>query len=277
MAPKCARPVIRIPKKNTSIAFENHQQQVPPFPEVLDALFDLTPIPQSDQPLLVFQELPVLRDLDRKAGSRLCQVLKVPRKCERPLGEEEGHHYLFYADSTIAQVYCCHNSQENEALYTFIDEHQIEQRKVKETDPGGQKPALDFPKPLAQLTWRYRFEELPNMEALSPRDANIQLRVKTAPTKSSKAAPVARISSKDKDQHPPPPPEEVREPPSSDRPNGAVYKIGRLLGKGGFAICYEGKLVHTKQTYAMKAVKSRMSAQKMEQKVSSQQPLALHS
>jgi hypothetical protein len=101
------------------------------------------------------------------------------------------------------------------------------------------------------------------MEALSPRDANAQLRVKPS---TKQKAPPGKVSQKEKD-HPPPPPSEVREPPSSDRHNGAIYRTGGCLGKGGFAICYEGQLVGTKRNYALKIVKSYMPQKKMEQKV----------
>jgi hypothetical protein len=40
-----------------------------------------------------------------------------------------------------------------------------------------------------------------------------------------------------------------------------------MLGKGGFAICYEGQLLGKKKKYALKIVKSKMPT-KMEQKVS---------
>lgn len=103
-----------------------------------------------------------------------------------------------------------------------------------------------------------------DMEALSPRDVNAQRMPRATETK---AKPVAQLKSKDK-EHPPPPPEEVLEPSSTDRPDGAVYRVGKLLGKGGFAICYSGQLLPTKQKYALKIVKSQMPS-KMEQKVSS--------
>ncbi|RFU23705.1 hypothetical protein B7463_g12635, partial [Scytalidium lignicola] len=114
------------------------------------------------------------------------------------------------------------------------------------------------------------------MEALSPRDINAQIRVKKQQALKPKQAPAipAPKLSKEKD-HPPPPPAEVREPPSSDRGNGAIYYTGRLLGKGGFAICYEGQLAGTKQLYALKMVKSRMHQKKMEQKF--QTELQIHS
>jgi hypothetical protein len=102
------------------------------------------------------------------------------------------------------------------------------------------------------------------MEALSPRDANAHIRVKQSAPKSKPAS--AKLSQKEKD-HPPPPPQEVYEPPSSDRKNGAIYQTGRLLGKGGFAICYEGKHAGTKQLFALKIVRSSMPQKKMEQKV----------
>lgn len=107
------------------------------------------------------------------------------------------------------------------------------------------------------------------MEAFSPRDVNAPIRVKHTVQKSkppTKTAPIAKVMPKEKD-HPPPPPAEVVEPPSSDRMDGAIYQTGRLLGKGGFAICYEGQLAGTKQKYALKIVKSHMPQKKMETKV----------
>ena len=107
------------------------------------------------------------------------------------------------------------------------------------------------------------------MEALSPRDANAHILVKQQTQQKAKA-PITRLTGKEKD-HPPPPPPEVQEPPSSDKPNGAIYKTGRLLGRGGFAICHEGQLSGTKQFFALKIVKSNMPQRKMEQKVRSAQ------
>ena len=102
-----------------------------------------------------------------------------------------------------------------------------------------------------------------DLEALSPRDANAQRLPKTTNIKTKTAAQLR--SAKEK-EHPPPPPPEVIEPPSADRPNGATYQVGKLLGKGGFAICYHGQLQSTKQKFALKIVKSHMPS-KMEQKV----------
>lgn len=102
------------------------------------------------------------------------------------------------------------------------------------------------------------------MEALSPRDVNAQIRPKQPPQKSKLAPAPSLKRAKD---HPPPPPDEVYEPPSADRLDGAKYRMGKMLGKGGFAICHEGQLSKTKEVFAMKIVKSHMAQKKMEQKV----------
>ncbi|KAB5580423.1 hypothetical protein GE09DRAFT_949204 [Coniochaeta sp. 2T2.1] len=116
------------------------------------------------------------------------------------------------------------------------------------------------------------------MEALSPRDANARRppasEFKTAVTNKATAA----LKPSKENQHPPPPPPNVTEPPSIDRREGAVYQVGKLLGKGGFAICYEGRLVGASSSkpkrYALKIVKSKMPT-KMEQKF--QTELQIHS
>lgn len=102
-----------------------------------------------------------------------------------------------------------------------------------------------------------------DLAALSPKDANAQRPPKAAQLKTKTAAQLK--AAKDK-EHPPPPPAEVLEPSSLDRPDGAVYQVGKLLGKGGFAICYGGQLLPKKQKFALKIVKSHMPP-KMEQKV----------
>lgn len=103
-------------------------------------------------------------------------------------------------------------------------------------------------------------------DALSPRDVNVQIpsRPVVDPAK-IKATLAAKTVSKDKD-HPPPPPPIIYEPPSYDRRDGASYQVGKMLGKGGFAVCYEGVLQGTRRRYALKIVKSKMQP-KMEQKV----------
>lgn len=102
-----------------------------------------------------------------------------------------------------------------------------------------------------------------DIDPLSPRDANAQRAPKMADIKTKTAAQLKAVKEK---EHPPPPPTEVPEPPSTDRPDGATYQVGKLLGKGGFAVCYSGQLIPTKQRFALKIVKSHMPP-KMEQKV----------
>ncbi|KAK5987611.1 Cell cycle serine/threonine-protein kinase CDC5/MSD2 [Cladobotryum mycophilum] len=110
-----------------------------------------------------------------------------------------------------------------------------------------------------------------DMEALSPRDVNAQRMPKATEVKTKTAAQLKAVKDK---EHPPPPPPEITEPRSSDRPDGAVYQVGKLLGKGGFAICYSGVLQSTGRKYALKIVKSSMPS-KMEQKF--QTELQIHS
>ncbi|KAI9053507.1 hypothetical protein LZ554_002462 [Drepanopeziza brunnea f. sp. 'monogermtubi'] len=144
-----------------------------------------------------------------------------------------GHRYKV--------VYCCHNISERRSAERY-------------------------------LAWECIYPDSIDMEALSPRDANAQIRAKQPAPKAKQPPP--KLTNKEKD-HPPPPPSEVQEPPSTDRPNGAIYKTGKCLGKGGFAICYEGQLAGTRQLYALKIVKSNMSLKKMEQKF--QTELQIHS
>ncbi|GAB1310404.1 Cell cycle serine/threonine-protein kinase [Madurella fahalii] len=110
-----------------------------------------------------------------------------------------------------------------------------------------------------------------DMDALSPRDANAQRLPRTNELKTKAAAQLKTARDK---EHPPPPPSNVVEPPSSDRKDGVVYQVGKLLGKGGFAICYEGKAAGSARRIALKIVKSQMPT-KMEQKF--QTELQIHS
>ncbi|KLU91162.1 PLK protein kinase [Magnaporthiopsis poae ATCC 64411] len=110
-----------------------------------------------------------------------------------------------------------------------------------------------------------------DMEALSPRDANAQ-RPQRANDIKNKAT--AQLKANKEKEHPPPPPPHVTEPPSAECRDGMVYQVGKLLGKGGFAVCYEGQPAGTRKRYALKIVKSEMP-RKMEQKF--QTELQIHS
>lgn len=108
-----------------------------------------------------------------------------------------------------------------------------------------------------------------DIDALSPRDANVQLPHRVVDVAKAKMLPASKPVQKEKELPPQPPPV-VYEPPSFGRKDGAAYQVGKMLGKGGFAVCYEGYLATkngNKRKYALKIVRSKMPT-KMEQKVS---------
>lgn len=105
-------------------------------------------------------------------------------------------------------------------------------------------------------------------DALTPRDVNAQRPHRAMDPPKARPAPATKPVQKEKELPPQPPPV-VYEPPSFDRKDGAAYQVGKMLGKGGFAVCYEGHIVGSKsrRKYALKIVKSKMPS-KMEQKAS---------
>ncbi|KAL8827607.1 MAG: hypothetical protein Q9170_006945 [Blastenia crenularia] len=100
--------------------------------------------------------------------------------------------------------------------------------------------------------------------ALSPRSANIQIKPRISQKKTTEQE-VKLIKPKD---HASPPPSVVIQPPESPGGLTVQYRTGKELGKGGFAICYEGQQrgLHGGQTYALKIVKASMAQKKMEDK-----------
>jgi hypothetical protein len=105
------------------------------------------------------------------------------------------------------------------------------------------------------------------MEALSPRSTNLPLKHKgSSQQKLDQNAAVVKAVEKaaPSKNHAPPPPSVVKEPGNI----GERYLTGAFLGKGGFAVCYEGKLLRNGRVFAMKVVKSEMSQSKMAEKVS---------
>ncbi|KAL8872189.1 MAG: hypothetical protein Q9174_002142 [Haloplaca sp. 1 TL-2023] len=101
-------------------------------------------------------------------------------------------------------------------------------------------------------------------EPLSPRSANAQIRPRVAEGKPQQQD--AGFTSRK--EHAPPPPSSVWQPP--EVPGGPLieYKTGKELGKGGFAICYEGTQWgrNGAQVYALKIMKAKLSQKKMEDK-----------
>ena len=105
------------------------------------------------------------------------------------------------------------------------------------------------------------------MEVLSPRSANVPMKNQTD---MKKTKPEARKKSVEKVQNPDKiedkwrPADVIREPGLE----GDAYVTGRKLGKGGFAVCFEGRSQKTSQIYALKVVKSQVEQKKQLEKVS---------
>lgn len=207
-------------------------------------------------------------EVNETLGRILCRTLEAPRDCTRTLERGQHHSLIFFTNFRVMQVYCYHKEAEYETIKDLIKADQKvlwSSDNPEDKSPYHKETDTFFELANKYLAWSCVWPDGIDMEALSPRDPNAHVRVKKESTKSR--AP-AKLTGKEKD-HPPPPPPEVNEPPSSDRKDGATYNTGRCLGKGGFAICYEGQLAGTKQKYALKIVKSHMPQKKMEQKVSS--------
>lgn len=119
------------------------------------------------------------------------------------------------------------------------------------------------------------FTSLTPMEPLSPRSGNIQFKTKATSKdmvdEEAKRVEIARKIAKEK-EYAPPPPEWVIQPPIAAGLLSEKFKIGKQLGKGGFAICFEGELKNKrkgapKSVFALKIVRAKMSQKKMEEKV----------
>ena len=103
-------------------------------------------------------------------------------------------------------------------------------------------------------------------EALSPRSANI-------PMKPPPITKTMKAESRPKTAQPPSNPDKidekwrpadvVREPQS----DGESYLIGKKLGRGGFAVCFEGRSEKKGELYALKVVKSVVQQKKQLEKV----------
>lgn len=207
-------------------------------------------------------------EVDEVLAEILMDFLLAKTECPRSISSSTSHSLYVFTNYRVLQVYCFHSPIEKLLLNTLIYVD-CEYQKLKEAGKLRGETYEDFTRSNFKAARPFLcreciFPEGIDMEALSPRDANVQVKAKQV-TREAKAPPPPAFK-REKD-HPPPPPSEVCEPPSSDRKDGATYQTGRLLGKGGFAICYEGQLAGTKQIFALKIVKSLMPQKKMEQKV----------
>ena len=117
------------------------------------------------------------------------------------------------------------------------------------------------------------------VEPLSPKSANIQYKPKTGKQQETKdmvdeearRIEAAKKAAKEK-EYAPIPPEWVVQPPVSKGGLAEKYRTGKLLGKGGFAMAYEGELRNKNsdmnhKVFALKVVRAQMSQRKMEDKV----------
>ncbi|RAL62503.1 hypothetical protein DID88_005068 [Monilinia fructigena] len=221
---------------------------------------------------LIWEIIPLEIDVIDIIGCVLSQLTEFPANCDRR-SPTNHHTILFFTNYRIIQGYCAHDGTELQTFHVLI-QLDLEFRRSQVDDRLNGQTYEEFTRAAFEniyhcLIWEQVFSCNPEMDALSPRDVNTNIRTKPVVQKAPPAKPP-----REKD-HPPPPPSEVPEPPCSDRKNGSIYKTGRCLGKGGFAICYEGQLKGTRKKYALKIVKSHMSQKKMEQKF--QTELQIHS
>jgi hypothetical protein len=99
---------------------------------------------------------------------------------------------------------------------------------------------------------------------LSPRSTNVPPRTKVTVKRAKQEQENAHMQkTQTSKNHAPPPPPLVTEPGE----NGESYATGAFLGKGGFAVCYEGRLSRNGRIFALKVVKSEMNQRKMAEKV----------
>lgn len=108
------------------------------------------------------------------------------------------------------------------------------------------------------------------MEPLSPRAVNIPSKSRAAAKDYAK--PSANKEPPKAKEHAIKPPPIIVQPPVQEGLLSDKYRIGNHLGKGGFAVCYEGELQCKKyktadRIYALKVVPATMNHKKMEDKV----------
>ena len=145
----------------------------------------------------------------------------------------------------------------------------------------------DFTRTLAKvsLPFHIRHQSIDMAGPLSPISTNVAYKHKSTVKVKEPAANrgvtatqkvVAKKAERDKN-HAAPPPQHLLQPPGPDGIPEQKYTTGRLLGKGGFAICYEGQLVgpgydETAPKFALKIVKAEMKAKNIVEKVSALGP-----
>lgn len=105
-----------------------------------------------------------------------------------------------------------------------------------------------------------------HMEALSYRPANLPMNPPAAYKKDkidARSKPAQPAVNRDKIDEKWRPAAVVREPGS----DGDAYLTGKKLGRGGFAVCFEGRSERTRDIVALKVVKSHVEQKKQLEKV----------
>ena len=109
------------------------------------------------------------------------------------------------------------------------------------------------------------------MEVLSPRSANVPMKARSDMKKAKEVKATKECKNKQ--------PEKILNPDKIDdkwRPADVVrepgierdaYNTGKKLGKGGFAVCFEGLSQKTSRLFALKIVKSHVEQKKQLEKV----------
>ena len=103
------------------------------------------------------------------------------------------------------------------------------------------------------------------MEVLSPRSTNVRPAKKTTIMKTKPAPepkPIPKPTNPDRIEDEWRPPSSVTEPGQEPE----IYMTGRKLGKGGFAVCFEGQSTKTNKIFALKVVKAKVEQKKMMEK-----------
>lgn len=104
------------------------------------------------------------------------------------------------------------------------------------------------------------------MEVLSPRSANIPSKSRSEMKKPSKEE--SKPKTLEKPANPDRIDEKWRPPPTVTEPGkeAETYAVGKKLGKGGFAVCFQGNSTKDNKVYALKVVKAKVEQKKMMEK-----------
>lgn len=106
------------------------------------------------------------------------------------------------------------------------------------------------------------------VQVLSPRSANVPVKARSEMQKVAKNVQQLPAKKDDKPTNPDRiddkwrPPVSVTEPGSSPQ----TYAVGKKLGKGGFAVCFEGRTQSSDEVFALKVVKAKVEQKKMMEK-----------